>query len=96
MERCRRATDNRSFIRAYQIPKIIVKQGSRGAVLCENQQQTFVPTMPIEQVVDTTSAGDSFNAGFLAGYLQGKLLAVCCRQGNQLAGIVIQHKGAIT
>ena len=80
---------------AYGIAKIIVKQGSRGAVVCEYQQQTFVPTTPVEHVVDTTSAGDSFNAGFLAGYLQGKPLAVCCRQGNQLAGIVIQHKGAI-
>ncbi|UKH18556.1 sugar kinase [Actinobacillus pleuropneumoniae] len=80
---------------AYGIAKIIVKQGSRGAVVCEHLQQTFVPTIPVEHVVDTTSAGDSFNAGFLAGYLQGKPLAVCCRQGNQLAGIVIQHKGAI-
>ena len=80
---------------AYGIAKIVVKQGSRGAVVCEYQQQTFVPTTPVEHVVDTTSAGDSFNAGFLAGYLQDKPLEVCCRQGNQLAGIVIQHKGAI-
>ncbi|ABR73533.1 sugar kinase [Actinobacillus succinogenes] len=80
---------------AFDIPKIIVKQGSLGATICENGTQTFVPTIPVENVTDTTSAGDSFNAGFLAGYLQGKPLTVCCEQGNRLAGIVIQHKGAI-
>lgn len=80
---------------AFNIPKIIVKQGSLGATICENGKQTFAPTTPVAKVVDTTSAGDSFNAGFLAGYLQGKSLEICCRQGNQLAGIVIQHKGAI-
>lgn len=80
---------------AQGIPTIIVKQGKCGAIFQQNGEQQFVPTVPVENVVDTTSAGDSFNAGFLAGYLQGKPLEVCCRQGNQLAGIVIQHKGAI-
>ena len=50
---------------------------------------------PILNVVDTTSAGDSFNAGFLNGYLRNKPLETCCQQGNRIAGIVIQHKGAI-
>lgn len=80
---------------SFNIPKIIVKQGSLGATVCEKGKQTFVSTIPVEHVVDTTSAGDSFNAGFLVGYLQGKPLDECCRQGNQLAGIVIQHQGAI-
>ncbi|MDG2948698.1 sugar kinase [Bisgaard Taxon 10/6] len=80
---------------AFGIPKIIVKRGRLGATVCEQGECTFVPTTPVENVVDTTSAGDAFNAGFLNGYLQGKPLTDCCRQGNQLAGIVIRHKGAI-
>lgn len=79
----------------YGIETIVVKQGSQGATVQVNGEQTFVPTIPVENVVDTTSAGDSFNAGFLNGYLLGKDLTTCCQQGNQLAGIVIQHKGAI-
>ncbi|MCK3658323.1 ketodeoxygluconokinase [Pasteurellaceae bacterium Pebbles2] len=79
----------------FGIGKIIVKQGKCGAIFCENGEQTFVPTTAVKNVVDTTSAGDSFNAGFLQGYLQGKLLQTCCQQGNELAGIIIQHKGAI-
>ncbi|MCK3655068.1 ketodeoxygluconokinase [Pasteurellaceae bacterium Macca] len=79
----------------FGIPKIIIKKGSQGALAWENQLQIVVKTTPLATVVDTTSAGDSFNAGFLVGYLQGKSLKECCQQGNQLAGIVIQHKGAI-
>ncbi|AHG76672.1 sugar kinase [Mannheimia varigena] len=79
----------------YGIETIVVKQGSQGATVQHNGEQIFVPTVPVENVVDTTSAGDSFNAGFLNGYLLGKDLTTCCQQGNTVAGIVIQHKGAI-
>lgn len=80
---------------AFNIAKIIVKQGRLGATVCEQGESTFVPTTPVANVVDTTSAGDAFNAGFLNGYLQGKALTDCCRRGNRLAGIVIRHQGAI-
>ncbi|OLQ86603.1 ketodeoxygluconokinase [Vibrio ponticus] len=84
-------------LQAAGVKKAVVKMGAQG-----NHYNDFVagtrqtiPTTPVETVVDTTSAGDSFNAGFLAGYLQGKDAEQCSRQGHQLAGIVIQHKGAI-
>ncbi|MGF7452806.1 sugar kinase [Pasteurella bettyae] len=79
----------------YGIETVVVKQGSLGATVQAQSKQLFVPTVAVENVVDTTSAGDSFNAGFLNGYLLGKDLPTCCRQGNAVAGIVIQHKGAI-
>jgi len=46
-------------------------------------------------VVDTTSAGDAFNGGFLAGFLAGHGGEQAARMGHQLAAVVIQHKGAI-
>lgn len=79
----------------YGIHTIVVKQGSLEATVLQNGERTFVPTVAVEKVVDTTSAGDSFNAGFLNGYLLGKDVVTCCQQGNAVAGIVIQHKGAI-
>lgn len=86
-----------SRLQAAGVKKAVVKMGAKG-----NHYQDFVAgsrqtiaTTPVEHVVDTTSAGDSFNAGFLAGYLQDKDAEQCSRQGHQLAGIVIQHKGAI-
>lgn len=79
------------------IPKVILKCGQNGAIFYDKDQRKTaqVATQIINNVIDTTSAGDSFNAGFLQGYLTGKSLEICCQQGNKLAGIVIQHKGAI-
>ncbi|MGR5133223.1 sugar kinase [Vibrio alfacsensis] len=79
------------------VKKAVVKMGAKGNLFQDFGLETrqTIATTPVETVIDTTSAGDSFNAGFLAGYLQGKDAEQCSRQGHQLAGIVIQHKGAI-
>ncbi|MGO2076446.1 MAG: PfkB family carbohydrate kinase, partial [Pseudoalteromonas sp.] len=52
-------------------------------------------TVKIANVVDTTAAGDSFNAGFLAQWLTDKSIAQCAQAGNLLAAQVIQKRGAI-
>ncbi|PJG83601.1 sugar kinase [Caviibacterium pharyngocola] len=78
------------------VKNIVVKQGKCGAFFRDfSGNQAQVTTVAVDNVVDTTSAGDSFNAGFLNGYLQDKPLDHCCRQGNAVAAVVIQHKGAI-
>lgn len=79
------------------ISKVIVKCGKNGAIFSDSSSAQYGQAIPepVLNVVDTTSAGDSFNAGFLNGYLRNKKLDVCCQQGNCVAGIVIQHKGAI-
>lgn len=83
-------------LKSFNIPQVVIKAGKQGAYTVSADGQTHhIPTIPIKTVIDTTSAGDSFNAGFLAGYLNNKSIEQCCQQGNQLAGIVIQHKGAI-
>ena len=46
-------------------------------------------------VIDTTGAGDTFNAGYLAGRLHGKSLVDSAKQGIRCAGIIIRHRGAI-
>lgn len=77
--------------------EVVIKLGAEGALYSAGPAEAPLPvaTTPVAEVVDTTSAGDAFNAGFLAGYLQGLPPGQCCRQGHQLAGIVIRHKGAI-
>ncbi|WP_104398525.1 sugar kinase [Vibrio penaeicida] len=76
----------------------VVRLGEKGCLaqdFSDSNCPVEVPTSPVENVVDTTSAGDSFNGAFFAAYLNGESLAECCKQGNILAGKVIQHKGAI-
>ena len=56
-----------------QLPTVAVKAGARGGVARRGDQT--VSASPLElDVVDTTGAGDSFDAGFLYGYLAGKSL----------------------
>ena len=80
------------------VKQAIIKAGVQG---CDYRDlRTDAPVMniattPVEQVVDTTSAGDAFNAGFLAGWLTGADIEKAARMGHRLAGVVIQHKGAI-
>ena len=56
-----------------RIPTIAVKAGARGGVARHAGQTVTAAPLEID-VVDTTGAGDSFDAGFLYGYLSGKSL----------------------
>jgi adenosine kinase len=53
-----------------------------------------VPAFPIENLVDTTGAGDLFAAGFLTGLTKEKDLATCAKLGALAAAEIIQHIGA--
>ncbi len=55
---------------AEQVPTLAVKLGLEGGVARQGGHEVRAPVVPVE-VVDTTGAGDSFDAGFLYGYLQG-------------------------
>jgi len=46
-------------------------------------------------VVDTTAAGDSFAAAYIAARLAGKEPIEAARAGHHLAGVVVCHPGAI-
>lgn len=54
----------------------------------------FAPP-PVAEVVDTTAAGDSFNAGFLAAHLQGAPLSEAVERGMTLSAKVVGAKGAL-
>src|SRR5262245_61900926 len=54
-----------------------------------------VPAPPVAGVIDTTAAGDSFAAAYLAARLAGAAQEAAARCGHSLAGAVVQHRGAI-
>jgi 2-dehydro-3-deoxygluconokinase len=54
-----------------------------------------LPPGPTLKATDTTGAGDSFNAGYLAMRLNGGSIEEAVAAGRKLAGIVVQHRGAI-
>ena len=56
---------------ASRVKLIVVKCGSRGAIVQQGTQRDCLSPVQVDPV-DTIGAGDSFNAGFLSAYLQGK------------------------
>ncbi|WP_263418849.1 carbohydrate kinase family protein [Terriglobus albidus] len=77
---------------ARRVPVVAVKQGRSGAMVRQGSQHSHVPAIPIA-AVDTIGAGDSFNAGFLKGFLAGEPLPVCAAMGNVAAALSTQRPG---
>ncbi len=79
------------------VAEIAVKQGAEGAECIEGSLPgpLHVPIPQKVLAVDTSAAGDSFNAAYLAGRLKGRPIADAALAGHRLAGVVVQHRGAI-
>jgi sugar/nucleoside kinase (ribokinase family) len=56
--------------------------GADGVIACQNDELLRCPAFPVERVVDTTGAGDAFNAGFIYGTLRGYTLLDALRCGT--------------
>jgi len=76
-------------------PIVAVKLGASGALACTADGPLVrVPALPVEPV-DTTGAGDSFNAGFLRAWLDGADLRESLRWGAVAGAISTQRLGGI-
>lgn len=63
-------------------PTAIVKVGGSGVIACQRDELLHCPALPIAEVVDTTGAGDAFDAGFIYGTLKGYSLFESLRCGT--------------
>ena len=81
--------------RGYGVREVVVKCGAEPCVVWAEGQLHEVAPEPVEDVVDTTAAGDSFGAAYMAARLSGQDPAAAARAGHRLAGTVIRHRGAI-
>jgi 2-dehydro-3-deoxygluconokinase len=77
------------------VAEVVVKLGAKGCRLSSSGRTADVPAERVARVVDSTAAGDSFNAGYLAGRLAGLEPEAAAAQGNRLAARVIGHPGAV-
>jgi 2-dehydro-3-deoxygluconokinase len=82
-------------LRRRGVAEVAIKLGAAGCFLSSAQFTGEIAAEPVDQVVDSTAAGDSFNAGYLAARLLGADPPAAARLGNRLAARVITHPGAI-
>ena len=71
-----------------------ITRGENGSVVVAGDDLNVVHAEKVDQVVDTTGAGDAYAAGFLYAYTQDKDLRTCARLGGVAAAEIISHYGA--
>jgi 2-dehydro-3-deoxygluconokinase len=81
--------------RALGVAEVVVKCGGDPCVVWHDGQLHEVAPEPVRDVIDTTAAGDSFGAAYMAARLSGQGPEDAARAGHRLAGTVIRHRGAI-
>lgn len=74
---------------------VVVKNGPEEVICASGGNREAFQPKPVTNIVDTTAAGDSFNAAFLAEFLVSGKIAASVDAGARLAGTVIQHRGAL-
>ena len=82
-------------LQAFGIGEIAVKNGRHSALVASEGNREFVPVMEVVEPLDTTAAGDSFNAAYLAARLCGDTPTAAASAGHRLAAQKIRHRGAI-
>lgn len=70
-----------------------VTRSEQGSVVVRGEETVSVAPLAIDELVDTTGAGDLYAAGFLFGYTAGRSLQDSGALGSLAAGLVIQQVG---
>lgn len=74
------------------VPYLVIKDGQHGAHAWINGRYFHAPAIEVDPV-DTTGAGDIFNAGFLTAWLQTNSPTECLRWGNIAGGLSLRGYG---
>lgn len=71
-----------------------VTRSDKGSVIVHGDERIVQPANRVDEVVDTTGAGDAYTAGFLYGWVNDMPLAECARIGTFCGATVVQQLGA--
>ena len=80
------------------VSEVVIKRGAEPCLVAITGEAVVeVPAVKLakEKVIDTTAAGDSFSAGYLAVRLTGGTPEAAAQRGHLTASTVIQYRGAI-
>ena len=82
-------------LREMAVPEAVVKLATPAVRVLGPGADRLVTAGAVADVADTTAAGDSFAAGYLAARRAGAAAVAAAAAGHRLAGAVVRHKGAI-
>lgn len=89
------AEDVADYLEALGVEEIVIKNGPESILISEKGNRATIDIIPAQKVVDTTSAGDAFNGGYLSARVIGRSIEEAALFAANVAKCVIQHKGAI-
>ena len=81
------------FFLAHGARNVLITLGARGVLVKNAQLCEHVPAVEAGRVVDTTGAGDAFNAGFAVALAEGADLISATRFGCAVAGVAVTRFG---
>jgi sugar/nucleoside kinase (ribokinase family) len=92
ISRCSTIPQAIPWLQAYGVPVIAIKRGIDGAWAYDDRQRFECSVTPAPPIGDGVGAGDSFDAGFLAGWLRGmslqRCLEIACYCGREVASAI--------
>jgi ribokinase len=74
---------------------VVLTLGAEGALLVDAEGSRRVPALPVPRVVDSTGAGDAFNAAFAVALAEGRTPLEACRLGCAAGAFMVQAAGVI-
>lgn len=75
-----------------QVGTLAIKRGSGGATARRGSEEVSLPPYSVD-AIETTGAGDSFNAGFIHHFLKNKSLRECLTYGNACGALAVTEIG---
>lgn len=88
-------SEAKDVVTRLRVPELVLKLVEPSCRVRAPGIDQIIPAAPIDRVVDTTAAGDSFSAAYLAARLGGAGPVEAAKAGHRLAGTVVRYPGAI-
>ena len=73
---------------------LVIKQGARGCSIYDGKHFDMIPAERVENVVDTTAAGDTFTAALTLAYLSSGDIKAAAKYASYAAAITVSREGA--
>ena len=83
------------LLKHYGAKESVLKDGENPCSICADDRVHLVPAEQVEQVIDTTAAGDSFSAVYLVSRRFGCSVEDAAQMAHKTAAYVVCHKGAV-